>query len=535
MDSTVPRESNLAVTHRPTRMAEVAGQHAAVRVLRAAAATSRPPAQLLLAGSSGTGKTTIGRLFAAACFCPHPPDLGDNCGQCPECRDVADGTHPDVIEIDAASHGGVDQIRDLASTAMLAPMRARWRVYIIDEAHGLTGAGASAFLKLLEEPPAATIWILATTDPGKLPIALRSRCLAIPMATPTLDEQVANLRRITDAEGWSFSDTVLRTVITSSDPALGVRGTVTTLAALALYTSATGTIDDDAAAAALAGATAEQIETWFALVDSGDTPGAARHTLAVLTTASPAVFAGQLASEALRRVTGAGASADAGRPLHTWTHLGAAAPGTTGLLLATCNAADAAASTAGTTAAQRTVCAAAENGTPPAAPPSPVTAAAVSPADTNTTPGTRTRRPDSKRKQPEAGSQMQSATSHSPATPVAGQPEAGAPGPERKKTAASRTQQSTSTDTGPAPIPGGGDRRAVTEETVADIPIATVNSLAARNTKAALLARRSALVTTATGVTLRTPPDTDKYLAAALAGLLRELGTPVSVEHAPVH
>lgn len=222
--------TSLAVRHRPTTWATVAGQQSLVTVLRSAASLETVPQQILLAGPSGVGKTTLARIFAAALFCPHASD-GSGCGTCETCVDVTGpgGRHPDLIEKDAASNGGVDAIRALVEEAHLAPMRASHRVYIIDEAHGLTAHGAQAFLKLLEEPPPHTLWILATTDPHKLPDALRGRCLQCSATEPSREEKLANLARICATESWTYDGGTLDLVVDASDPALGVRGTVATL------------------------------------------------------------------------------------------------------------------------------------------------------------------------------------------------------------------------------------------------------------------------------------------------------------------
>lgn len=231
---------SLAVRYRPRKFADVAGQKHVTAVLRSAASRKVPPQQILLAGPSGLGKTTTARIFAAALMCGHRSEGGDACGLCDSCLKITGpgGNHPDVIELDAASNGGKDEIRDLAERAILAPMESDWKVYIVDEAHGLTGPGGQAFLRLLEEPPGHCLFILATTDPGKLPVALRGRCLNLEVLPPNQEETLANLRRIAAGEDWELEEHVAAAVVAASDPTLGMRGTVMTLDKLAAHLEA---------------------------------------------------------------------------------------------------------------------------------------------------------------------------------------------------------------------------------------------------------------------------------------------------------
>lgn len=194
------------------------------------------PQQILFSGGSGLGKTTIARIVAAAMLCETALDereRGDACGTCRSCSDAAAGLHPDIIEFDAASHGGKDEIRDIAARAQVLPLRSLTKIYIVDEAHGLSNAGGQAFLKLLEEPPAHVVFMLCTTDPQKMLKTNRGRCVEFELLPPTRHEVTTNLERIAAREGWSVPSGIIEAVIDSSDPDLGVRGTVTTLAKLA--------------------------------------------------------------------------------------------------------------------------------------------------------------------------------------------------------------------------------------------------------------------------------------------------------------
>lgn len=283
----------LAVRMRPRTFEHVAGQHHVVEVLRAAAARRPVPQQILLAGPSGVGKTTLARIFAAGLFCGGAVN-GSPCGRCSVCAEVTGpgGRHPDVIELDAASHGGIEQIRALADEAHLAPLKASHKVYIIDEAHGLTRDGAQAFLRLLEEPPSHTVFVLATTDPEKLPDALRGRCLLC-YATPVdRDEKVANLGRICAEEGWPVPVAVLEVVVDGTDAALGVRGTVTNLDKVAAATS--GAVDAATAAALLGVADPALLGRLTGAIVAGDRAGALGALLSIVAIAPRSVVHAQL-------------------------------------------------------------------------------------------------------------------------------------------------------------------------------------------------------------------------------------------------
>src|SRR5688500_15420105 len=162
--------------YRPETFAEVIGQEHVTEPLRAALAGNRVNHAYLFSGPRGCGKTTSARILARALNCDQAP-VADPCGECDSCQDLARGGPGsiDVIEIDAASHGGVDDARDLREKAFFAPVRSPYKVYVIDEAHMVTTQGFNALLKLVEEPPEFVVFVFATTEPEKVLGTIRSR------------------------------------------------------------------------------------------------------------------------------------------------------------------------------------------------------------------------------------------------------------------------------------------------------------------------------------------------------------------------
>lgn len=226
--------SSLATEYRPRSFDDVVGQDTVVSMLRSMVARQSLPQQILFSGPSGTGKTTLARLTASAAMCSTPIEDRDHanpCGTCERCQRILspDKTHPDVIEIDAASHGRVDEIRELGDIAQLMPAEAPKRIFIVDEIHGLSGAGGQAFLKLLEEPPEHVMFLAATTDPDKMLTTNRSRVAELPLRRPDVPSLVKNLQRVAHERNWDLPDSLAEAVVTATDGALGVRGTLMTL------------------------------------------------------------------------------------------------------------------------------------------------------------------------------------------------------------------------------------------------------------------------------------------------------------------
>ncbi len=197
--------------YRPQTFQDVVGQAHVTTTLRNALREGRLSHAYLFNGPRGTGKTSAARLMAKAVNCQQPQD-GEPCNQCATCRAITDGTVTDVLEIDAASNRGVEEIRDIRDKVKFAPSDVRYKVYIIDEVHMLTTEAFNALLKTLEEPPSHVLFILATTEPHKLPATIISRCQRFDFHRIPLKEIAQYLRQICEAQGVQAEEQALQLV-----------------------------------------------------------------------------------------------------------------------------------------------------------------------------------------------------------------------------------------------------------------------------------------------------------------------------------
>ena len=209
----------LARKWRPKQFSELVGQEHVVRALSHALDGGRIHHAFLFTGTRGVGKTTIARIFAKSLNCENGP-TSQPCGVCSICLEIDQGRFVDLLEIDAASNTGIDNVRDLIDNAQYTPARGRHKVYLIDEVHMLSKAAFNALLKTLEEPPAHVKFLLATTDPQKLPITVLSRCIKFNLKRLTPEQIVGQMRHILSAEAVSFDDESIEVLSRAADGSL---------------------------------------------------------------------------------------------------------------------------------------------------------------------------------------------------------------------------------------------------------------------------------------------------------------------------
>ncbi|MHC1751791.1 DNA polymerase III subunit gamma/tau [Humidesulfovibrio sp.] len=252
--------SSLTAKYRPRRFAEVAGQDAVKAILSRAAATSKIAPAYMFSGTRGVGKTTIARIFAKALNCEKAP-AAEPCNECRLCRQANAGSAVDIIEIDAASHGGVGDVRALKEDVGYAPLEGRFKVFIIDEAHMLSTAAFNALLKTLEEPPARVTFILASTEAHKFPATILSRCQHYVFKMLPQAELAAHLEAVLAKEGIEYEPGAVRVIARRG--AGSVRDSMSLLGQALAYSAGTLVETEVRACLGLAGQ-----EVFFALMEA---------------------------------------------------------------------------------------------------------------------------------------------------------------------------------------------------------------------------------------------------------------------------
>ncbi|MBQ0027842.1 MAG: DNA polymerase III subunit gamma/tau [Lachnospiraceae bacterium] len=201
---------------RPNNFADVKGQDHIVTTLKNQITSDRLGHAYLFCGTRGTGKTTVAKILAKAVNCENPVD-GNPCGECNCCKSIAAGANMSVVEMDAASNNSVDDVREIIDTVSFPPADAKYRVYIVDEVHMMTNNACNALLKTLEEPPSYCIFILATTDPQKLPITILSRCQRYDFRRISIDTIADRLEELTSIEDVNIEPRAIRYIAKAAD------------------------------------------------------------------------------------------------------------------------------------------------------------------------------------------------------------------------------------------------------------------------------------------------------------------------------
>jgi len=227
--------------YRPSDLSDVAGQKSIVKIIKNSLKFGRISHAYLFCGPRGTGKTTMARILAKNVNCLDIQD-GMACGKCKNCLSILNGNCPDIIELDAASNNGVDEIREIKNKVTLVPTELKYKVYVIDEVHMLSIGAFNALLKTLEEPPEHVIFILATTDLHKVPITIISRCQCLDFHRISEEEIIKRLSQIAEIENFDIEDGVLESIANLSDG--GFRDAIGMLDKLVSYSDNKLTLSD---------------------------------------------------------------------------------------------------------------------------------------------------------------------------------------------------------------------------------------------------------------------------------------------------
>jgi DNA polymerase-3 subunit gamma/tau len=266
-----PQQPSLYRRYRPRTFADVVGQEPVVRTLRNAVERDRVHHAYLFVGSRGTGKTSMAKILAACLNCERGPTV-EPCGECESCRAIARASSMDVVEMDAASNNSVEDIRELRDSVAYAPTGGGTKVYILDEAHMLSTAAWNAFLKTLEEPPPRTVFVLATTEAGKVPATVVDRTHRFDFMRPTVEQLASVVRRTAQAESIEIPPAAVAAVARAATGSF--RDALGTLEQLVAYSGRTIALED--VLAVLGVTDVEQVAELLDAVQHGDAAAALR-------------------------------------------------------------------------------------------------------------------------------------------------------------------------------------------------------------------------------------------------------------------